>query len=134
MAFVRKNRPKPEYIPIGIDHEKGGTLIATGNCSLELVTDYLKTEECFEFLESDIYQELKKYKSFSILRSVYSDYYGQGIGKDMINQYLSENTDECLILVADVSGGAEWWLIEYYEKFGYKMVSNDDLPVMIKTI
>ncbi len=56
----------------------------------------------------------------------------QGVATSLMNEYLNENTDPCLILVVDLSEGK--WLVDFYRKFGYELVSNDDLPVMIKFV
>lgn len=132
MAFIRQNKIKPDYQAIAYERSDGSNLIATAHCSLDRITDYLDNQDCEQFLCSNEYDKLKSIQSFSLLRSVFAVTQKQGVATSLMNEYLNENTDPCLILVVDLSEGK--WLVDFYRKFGYELVSNDELPVMIKFV
>lgn len=132
MAFIRQNRKKPDYKAIAYEREDGSNLIATANYSFEGIIDYLNNQDCEQFLSSNEFDRLKSVQSFSLLRSVFAVTQKQGVATSLMNEYLDENTDPCLILVVDLSEGE--WLVDFYRKFGYKLISNDKLPVMIKFV
>lgn len=132
MGFIRKNKQPATFKALAYEKSDGSNLIATAQYPLSRLIDYLENQDCHEFLNSDAFDSIKQHSSFSLLRSIFSTTQKQGIGSSLMNEYLTENTDPCLVLVVDLSEGE--WLIDFYSKFGYKLVSNDELPVMIKII
>lgn len=112
-------------------------LKALKNIDIEEVDNYLKKEEMEDIFKTEGYNEIKDKALFSILESVYvlPEDRGDGIGTDMVYEYLRKVKADVYILLADVSNDTDKFSVErFYNQFGFKTIYQDEIfPIMVKT-
>ncbi len=129
--FIRKNknqRRKP--IPIGIENEYG-CLIASSDMSFDRISDYLIANDCLYLVNQKIIEDLKESDSISLLRSICVEdkFQGNGFGRKLMEEYLSNSESKYFILIADLESTDG--LIDFYGKFGYEKISENPSPIML---
>lgn len=131
MKLYEINSLKPIEIEIDGSTAEGYAV----NSSAEQLDNWLSRNGYDPSLANKIRQQ---FKTIAFLNNIYvdEDSRGQGIGNDLLTQFVDAARDEnvdAIFLCAD-TGDQQlpgFDLVVWYESFGFEKVTNDDYPLMI---